>query len=140
VIVPRNGSVIKIAPGAAEEVGSVPSSVFAVDGKRLVVLDGKVIKERKKLLLNGTVTVTVILNDQALCHQSPVLSSVGIFEEEDCDLRDITNELEYAINDTPSSKRRSDQFITEMVEKILRRVFRKRYEKRPVILVHLVRI
>ena len=140
VIVPRNGSVIKLAPGAAEEVGSVPSSVFAVDGKRLVVLDGKVIKERKKLLLNGTLTVTVILNDQALCHQSPVLSSVGIFEEEDFDLRDITNELEYAINDTPSSKRRSDQFITEMVEKILRRVFRKRYEKRPVILVHLVRI
>ena len=140
VIVPRNGSVIKLAPGAAEEVGSVPSSVFAVDGKRLVVLDGKIIQERKKLLFNGTVTVTVILNELSLCHQSPVLSSVGIFEEEDCDLRDITQELEYEINDIPSPKGQSDQFITEMVEKILRRVFRTRYEKRPVISVHVVRI
>ena len=140
VVVPRNGSVIKLAPGAAEEVGSVAPSVFAVDGKRLVVLDGKVIKERKKLLFNGTVTATVILNNLSLCHQSPVLSSVGIFEEDDCDLRDITHELEYAINDISSPKSQSDQFITEMVEKILRRVFRTRYEKRPVILVHVVRI
>ena len=65
---------------------------------------------------------------------------MGIFEEEDCDLRDITQELEYGINDIPSPKGQSDQFITEMVEKILRRVFRTIYEKRPVILVHVVRI
>ena len=68
------------------------------------------------------------------------MSSVGIFEEEDCDLLEITQELKYSINDIPSPKGQSDQFITEMVEKILRRVFRTRYEKRPVILVHVVRI
>ena len=140
VIIPQNGSVIKLAPGAPEEVGSVPTSIFAVDGKRLVALDGKLIKERRKLLFNGTVTVTLILNELGLSHQSPVLSSVGVFEDEDCDLGPITKELECAINDAPSSKRRSDQFIIEMIEKILRRIFRTRYAKKPVILVHLVRI
>jgi ribonuclease J len=118
----------------------VPTSIFAVDGKRLVALDGKLIKERRKLLFNGTVTVTLILNELGLSHQSPVLSSVGVFEDEDCDLGDITKELEYAINEAPSSRRRSDQCIIEMVEKILRRIFRTRYGKKPVILVHLVRI
>ena len=118
----------------------MPTSIFAVDGKRLVALDGKLIKERRKLLFNGTVTVTLILNESGLSHQSPVLSSVGVFEDEDCDLGDIIKELECAINDAPSFKRRSDQFIIEMIEKILRRIFRKRYAKKPVVLVHLVRI
>ena len=65
---------------------------------------------------------------------------MGVFEDEDCDLGDITKELECAINNAPSSKRQSDQFIIEMIEKILRRIFRTRYGKKPVIVVHLVRI
>jgi len=50
----ENGSVVRIAPGKAAIIDQAPVGRLALDGGRLVPLDGQVVRERSRVLFNGS--------------------------------------------------------------------------------------
>ena len=58
-VVPANGTIIRLAPGAAEAVGHVPSGYLFQDGNRLVPADGALVRGRMKALHGGVAVLTV---------------------------------------------------------------------------------
>ena len=139
VVIPRNGSAIKLAPGLPEEVALVPISCLGLDGNRVIELNGKIIKERKKLVFSGIITVTLILNKEALCQQNPIISAVGVYEDAETQNISLDKNLKKEIDNAPQRKRTSDEGLKEFVQKTLKRIIRSEYGKKPIITIHLVR-
>src|SRR3546814_19261138 len=65
-IVGRNGAVIRLAPGEAAIVDDVPSGRLVYDGRRLLSRDSPVLKGRQKLMYNGAVAVTLVLDERGI--------------------------------------------------------------------------
>ena len=141
-VVPRNGSLIRLAPGPAEIVDDVPSGYLAVDGGKLKSLDAESIRDRRKLLHNGAVSATVVLDTVGRLMADPTVALRGIDdgaagEEAAEDLIDLVIEV---VEGMGHAARRRDDAVRGAVERALRREIRQTYGKRPVTDIHLIRI
>jgi ribonuclease J len=141
VQVPGNGSVIRLAPGPAEIISWVPVASLAVDGPRLRRLDSEVIRDRRKLLHNGAVAATIVLDAKGQCRGDPMLTVTGITDDEDDPeinglLVDMVRE---AVDGLSSSARKADDAVSEAARRAVRRVLRGEFGKRPLTTVHVVR-
>jgi len=61
-VINENGGMIRIAPGPATVIEQVPSGRLALEGGRLVQLDGELVRGRGRALHNGTATVTIVVD------------------------------------------------------------------------------
>ena len=56
-------SIVRLAPGPAGIVGEARVGRFAVDGKRLHFIDADVVRDRARILHNGTAALTLIIDE-----------------------------------------------------------------------------
>ena len=141
-IVPNNGSLIRLYPGPAEIIDQVPSGYLALDGGRLKALNAESIRDRNKLLHNGSVSATVVLNAKGDLLADPTVALRGIDDgeagvEASEDLIDLVID---AVETMSKSARQRDQSIRQQVEQAVRREIRQVYDKRPLVDIHLVRV
>jgi len=140
---PGNGSVIRLAPGPAEIISWVPVSSLAVDGPRLRQLNGEVIRDRRKLLHNGAVAATLILDKKGYCRLDPMLTVTGITDDDDDEAEEIDDLLvemvRKSVDGLSSSARASDEAVVAAAYRAVRRVLRNEFGKRPLTTVHVVR-
>ena len=69
----KNGDIIKIAPCEKPEVfDKAPSGKLYVDGDISVFEDSRSIKERKNLSINGSLEVTILVNNKGNIYDSPL--------------------------------------------------------------------
>ena len=62
-ILMEDGDILRLAPGAAEVVDSAPVGRLAVDGNRLVPLNGGVMSARRRMLFNGLVLASLAMDE-----------------------------------------------------------------------------
>ena len=141
-IVPNNGSLIRLYPGPAEIIDQVPSGYLAIDGGRLKALNAESIRDRNKLLYNGSVSATVVLNAKGDLLADPTVALRGIDDgeagvEASEDLIDLVIDT---VETMSKSARQRDQSIRQQVEQAVRREIRQVYDKRPLVDIHLVRV
>lgn len=140
-VVAGNGSVVRLAPGAVEVVDLVPSGRLAVDGNRVVALDGDVVRGRSRVVWNGSVVVTVAMNRDGVLLAEPQLTALGLLGAEEEDIRGLAIEAaREAVEGMRRSSLRDDDAVREAVRVSVRRSFRKAIDKKPVTQVHLVRV
>jgi ribonuclease J len=141
-VVPKNGSLIRLHPGPAEIIDHVPAGYLALDGGRLKALNAESIRDRTKLLHNGSVSTTVVLNATGKLLADPTVALRGIDDgdagiDASEDLIDLVIETVEGMN---KSARQRDASIRQQVEQAVRREIRQIYNKRPLVDVHLVRV
>lgn len=141
-IVPGNGSLIRLEEGNVEIIGWVPTGMLTVDGGRIIPLESSVIGDRKKMLFNGAVSATVLMNGKDQLHSDPVLTFNGIADEGEIDaLSDTAKDLIWETVGALGKKARAkDEEVGEAVRRAVRRVVRAEYGKRPVTTVHVLRV
>ncbi|MEP3124524.1 MAG: ribonuclease J [Nisaea sp.] len=141
-VVPGNGSLIRLQEGNVETIGWVPTGMLTVDGGRIIPLESSVIGDRKKMLFNGAVSATVLLNGKDQLHSDPVLTFKGIADEGEIDaLSDTAKDLIWETVGALGKKARADDDeVGEAVRRAVRRVVRAEYGKRPVTTVHVLRV
>jgi ribonuclease J len=141
VQVPGNGSVIRLAPGPAEIISWVPVASLAVDGPRLRRLDSDVIRDRRKLLHNGAVAATVVLDAKGFCRGDPILSVTGITDNDDAaEIDDLLIDMvREAVDGLSAKARKTDDAVGEAARRAVRRVVRGEFGKKPLTTVHVVR-
>jgi ribonuclease J len=139
-IVAPNGTLVRLAPGPAEIIDHVHAGRLARDGDELVPVDAPSLKERRKLLWQGSAAVTIVLNDKGKPLADPKVSLRG-FEDAEGELTDeILDALDEALDDLNNSERRDDRRIEEAARQAVRRVVRAHTGKKPLTDVHIVRI
>jgi len=138
-LVPSNGDVIRIArDGAPEKVGEVHSGRLAVEGDRLVPMDGDVIRARGRMLWNGAVMATVVVDRKGRPVGEPRLSAPGLAEEDEAALDDLRDAAADALR--KAGRGADDAALEEAVRRAIRRRARDVLGKRPEVRVHLVRV
>jgi ribonuclease J len=140
VVIVENGGLVRIAPGPAGVVETVPSGRLALEGNRLVRIDGNLVRERTKAIYRGVVFVTVAVNNRGGLLKDPLLSTVGLVEEgEEMVSTRVGAAIADAIGNIPSNARGDDDVLREAVRSAIRRSFRELFEKKPLTYVHVVR-
>ncbi|MDP6173208.1 MAG: ribonuclease J [Rhodospirillales bacterium] len=142
VVTVKNGDMVRLAPGPAQCVGEVPVGRLYVDGKNLRPMNGKVRKQRSKVLYNGAAMLSLVLDDEGDLLADPQFSSHGLLEgdEENYTEIEISEAVRLAIEDMPVKRLSNDEAVREATRKAVRRCFEDAHGKRPVISVHLVRV
>lgn len=139
-IVAPNGTLVRLAPGAAEIIDHVPAGRLARDGDGLVPLDGNSLRERRKLLWNGSAAATLVIDGKGRAVAPPKVSLRGIEDEDGALALAIVAGLSEMMADLNPSERRDDGRIEEAARQAVRRVVRAHLGKKPLTDVHIVRI
>jgi len=120
----------------------VTTGRLAVDGRRLVPVDGTVIRERNRIRFNGAAVATVVMDGKGNLLGDPQLTVQGVLDEEaEGDTwEDAVDTVVDAVNDLKPSERRDDAAVAEAARIAVRRALRESIGKRPVTDVHVVRV
>jgi len=136
----EDGDVLSLAPGAPDVIDSVPTGRLAIDGERLLPVEGGVLAARKRMLFNGVVVASFAVDGQGRVLGAPQVSAPGLFDADDAAPAQLGAELARAVGDLPAPLRREDDALREAARSVLRRAVGRRLRKRPNVEVHLLRV
>jgi ribonuclease J len=144
VLVPNNGSVIKIAPGQPEIIDHVDTGLLAVGSKRILDSDHASILQRRKLQYTGAMHVSVVLDSVGRLMAQPKLSTIGIIDSEDpAELMfetDLADEVEDIMRDISKDDLKNDHLVQEELRIALRRIVLHETGIKVKTTVHVVRV
>ncbi|MEK9660955.1 MAG: ribonuclease J, partial [Alphaproteobacteria bacterium] len=138
-----NGDILRLADGSAEIVGQVLTGRLTREGSDLIALDDDNIRDRAKMLWNGSAVLTLVVDSDGHMLHEPLLSVPGVIADSEADIDledDILDEIVSAVHGLDERDSRSDDAIVELSRRIIRRAIRDRRGKRPLIDIHLVRL
>lgn len=84
-LIQKNGEVVRLAPGAPEIIGHEATGRLVLDGDVILPADGATINERRKVALNGQISVAVARDGKGRLAGRPELRLQGVPLEEDRD-------------------------------------------------------
>jgi ribonuclease J len=139
-IMMEDGDILSMAPGKPEIVDSAPVGKLALDGNRVVPLQGGVMAARRRMLFNGIVVGSLAVDEGGRVMGRTKVTAPGLFEPEDPESERVSREFGLAVADLPASLRRDDAALADAAKAALRRCVGKRLGKRPLVDVHLLRV
>ena len=146
-LLPDNGTVIRLARagkkgGDAEIIDNVKTGALTHEKGKIVEIQSDMMRARRRMLWNGVVTGSLVLNrDGGLC-TVPAVSQTGISNE--AAAADYVAAASLAVEDAIAamgrSARRNDSQVEEIAGQALRRVARSMFGLRPVVHIHIMRL
>ncbi|MBT5765445.1 MAG: ribonuclease J [Kordiimonadaceae bacterium] len=142
-IVPKNGFVIKLAPGPASVINEVHHGRLALDGGLLVENDDIGIVERRRIMHNGALIIHLTLNDDGFLLAPVEITALGIPNDADKGLINFIDDKIHEALDIASRKHLQDDDVLKEIVRATARKASKRFsgkETGPVTKVTLSRI
>jgi len=141
-LVIQNGDMVRLAPSGASVVDEVPVGRLASDGKALLPLGGTTLKDRRRVIFNGTAVATLVLDRHGRPLAPPTISMIGVVEPAAAEAAApaLRSAVERALDELSGGLRRDDEAVRDAARRALRRVLNERFGKRPLVEIHLVRI
>jgi len=140
-VVAENGAMVRLAPGPATVIEEVPTGRLAADGNQVLSLGSEALRDRRRMVYNGSAVATVVLDRNGRLLASPKVTVHGVIEETDDAVRDeLAEAVARAVEGLRSSERRDDEAVREAARVAVRRSLRATFGKRPVTEIHIVRI
>lgn len=141
-LVTANGKVIRLAPGPAEIVATVPAGRLALDGSVVRPIESPVLRDRHRLMYNGSAVATVVVDDKGKLAATPKISARGILDPESdrAALDEVAEAVRAAVEALPKAERREDDKVQEAARRAVRRSIVALRGHKPLTEVHVVRI
>lgn len=143
-VTPRNGDLIRLAPGGAKIVDGVPAGRLYLDGDRLVPAESEGIRERRAIAYNGYVSIGVAFDEDGDLVDGPIVVSRGLSEPDGRSADESLIEIDEAAEDALQSLKRRKRLDDAEVERTLVRAVRKAslrcFGRKPVIDVNVLRV
>ncbi len=84
-MVQENGDIIRLAPKGPKKIGDARVGRLVLDGDVILSADGSTINERRKMGLNGLITVALAVDGRGQLAGDPLIRPFGVPVEEDRD-------------------------------------------------------
>ena len=140
-IVAENGTMVRLGPDEPGIIGEVASGRLALDGNRLVAMDGELVRGRIRALYNGSAVLSVVLDGEGEWAAEPELTTIGVLETgEEAIAEAAIDAAREAMKGLSANKRKDDGEVREALRIAVRRTFRKTLDKNAQTTVHLIRI
>jgi ribonuclease J len=145
-LLPDNGTVIRLAGKGGESqaaiIDNVKTGALTHEKGKILEIQSDMMRARRRMLWNGVVTASLVMNrDGGLC-AVPAVSHAGISDESAA--ADYVATASLAIEDALAgmgrAARRDDSNVEEIAGQALRRVARNMFGLRPIAHVHIMRV
>ena len=149
-IIPDNGSMIRLNGRTddddgnfrAEVIDDVPTGALTHERGYIHELQSDMLRARRRMLWNGAVTASVVLNRSGALCALPSVSQTGISDKEAAE--DYIAAASVAIEDALAvlgrQARGNDGSVEEVVSQAVRRVAKSMFGLRPIAHVHIMRL
>jgi ribonuclease J len=142
-IAPRNGDLIRLAPGEPEVIDEAPSGRLLLDGNLLMPEGAAPMRERRKLSFAGLVAIAVAIDEHGSLPAPPAVTLVGAPKEAP-GVEDIAalmaERAERAVMGLAKTKRLDDEAIDLAVTRAVRTGMTEIWGKRPGVAVMIQRV
>ena len=132
-----NGDVIRLAPDGPEKLTEVRTGRLVLDGDVILPADGSTINERRKLAVNGLITVAMPVGPDGRLAGTPLIRPFGVPIEQDRDdfVADATDAAAHAFREGSDDER-----VREAVRLAVRRCATLWTGKKPIVEVMRVEV
>ncbi len=106
VVVQKNGDMVRLAPGKPGVISRERAGRLVLDGDVILPADGMTMAERRKLAVNGQVSVAVALDGRGGLIGDPVVRALGLPVEDDLEafIAETIEDVREAINKPGKAK------------------------------------
>lgn len=143
-VMPRNGDLIRLAPGDVKIIDTVPNGRMYLDGNRLVPADSAGLRERIGLSKWGLVSVAVAIDEDGDLVDGPIILTRGLSEPDgrsaDESLMDIDEAAEEAVTAMKRKKRLDDDEVERALVRSVKRSCEKVFGRKPFVDVSVLRV
>jgi ribonuclease J len=134
VVRARNGSLVRLAPGPAEIVDTIPVGRLYKDGNIVIGNGERALPERRKLAFAGIVSVAIAVDGRGEIAGDPIIDTMGL-PEKNRQGEDIADLIADAVGDLldnlPKAKRRDPEAVENAVVRTVRAAVNQMWGKKP---------
>jgi ribonuclease J len=143
-VTPRNGDMVRLAPGRAEVIDEVPAGRLYVDGNVIVPAGSEPLRERRHAAYNGILTVALALDDKGKLVSGPQVRAIGLPGDDEYPvadaLDDLADEAEAALKKLKGEDRDDDETVESAIKRVVKKAGQRIWDRRPVVEVTVLRI
>jgi len=143
-IAPRNGDMVRLAPGRAEIIDEVPAGRLYVDAGVVTPENGDALRERRHAAFNGMLTVAVALDGRSRIASGPFVRGFGLPGDEDYPLdeafNDLSAEAETALKKLGADERDDDHAVQSLLSRVVKKAAFRIWKRRPVVETTVLRV
>jgi len=136
-IAPRNGDMVRLAPGMVTVIDEVPAGRLYVDAGVVTPENGDALRERRHAAYNGVLMISVVLDGAGRIASGPQVRAIGLpgdadYPVEDA-LDDLADEARAALQRLSSGERDDDHAVETTLSRVVKKAAFRIWERRPVV-------
>jgi len=143
-IAPRNGDMVRLAPGAASIIDEVPAGRLYVDAGVVTPENGDALRERRHASVNGMLTVTLVLDGENRLAAGPEVRALGLPGDDDYTLGeamdDLADEAKDAFHRLSADDRDDDALVEGALSRSVKKGAFRIWKRRPVVETTVMRV
>lgn len=143
-VTPRNGDMVRLAPGRAEIIEEVQAGRLYMDAGVLTPENGDALRERRHAAFNGVLAVSVVLDERGRIVSGPQVRALGLPTEDEEHLDEVLNELadeaERALKRLKGDEAELDESIEKAISRGVKKASQRIWGRRPVVETTVLRI
>jgi ribonuclease J len=143
-VTPRNGDLVRLAPGVAAIIDEVPNGRLYVDGGMVVTEKGEALRERRHASTNGVLVVSFAMDKRGKIVSDIDVRGIGLPGDEVTPLGDALDDLaervEQAVNSLKGDARDDDMVVEQAVARVLKKASQQIWDRRPIVETVILRL
>ena len=143
-VAPRNGDMVRLAPGMAEIIDEVPAGRLYVDAGVVPPENGQALRERRHAAFNGMIFASLAIDKRGRIAAGPDVRALGMPESEDEPLEEALDQLAEeagkALGRLSADDREDDGAVEAMVARTLKKAAFRIWKRRPVVEATVLRV
>jgi ribonuclease J len=136
-VTPRNGDMVRLAPGPAGIIDEVPSGRLFVDGGMRVEEAGEALRERRHAASTGVLIVSFALDKRGKIVSDIDVRGLGLPGDEDSPLGDILDDLaervEQVVRGLKGEALEDELVVEKAVARVLKKASQSIWDRRPIV-------
>ena len=143
-LAPRNGDMVRLAPGHPDIIDEVPAGRLFVDAGMVTPEQGEALRERRHAAHNGVLNISLVLDGKGRLAAGPTISPIGLPGDETFPLEEAVEELEdearRALEGMDRSGRQDDEAVRTLVSRKVKKACQRIWDRRPIVETVVLRI
>ncbi|WP_421729032.1 ribonuclease J [Brevundimonas sp.] len=136
-VTPRNGDMVRLAPGLPTIIDEVPNGRLFVDGGLLTSEQGEALRERRHASTNGVLVVAFAMDGRGKIASDIDIRAIGMPGDDENPLGDALDDLAERVEQVVASLKNEQRFDDGAVEQAVARVLKKAsqqiWDRRPIV-------
>ena len=143
-VTPRNGDMVRLAPGPAVIIDEVPNGRLFVDGGMLTTEQGEALRERRHASTNGVLVVSFAMDSRGKIVSDIDIRGIGLPGDDENPLGEALDDLaeraEQAVNSLKGQAREDDNAVEQAVARVMKKASQQIWDRRPIVETVILRL